>query len=69
VETKQAQLARDVVLNEVWAGAKPEAEVEWVAPLPQGRAEIASAINATQRCHTSQENLVVKRVVPNVGRE
>jgi len=69
VETKQAQLARDVVLTEVWAGAKPDAEVEWAAPSPQGLEEIASALNAAQRRHTSQENLVAKKVVPNVGQE
>jgi len=69
VETKQAQPARDVVLAEVWVGGKAKAEVEWVARLRRDRAEIVSALTAAQTCHTLQENLVVKRVVPTAGRE
>ena len=46
---EQGQAAKDVVPAEVWGQRKAEAEVEWVAHLPQDQVEIVSAQTVANR--------------------
>jgi hypothetical protein len=66
---EQGRAARDVAPVEVWGEGKGKAEVEWVAHLPRGRAEIVYAPSAGTRPRILLHSPAIKKAALNVVRE